>query len=301
MAIVGYRNPNDVHACILALARSTHLNFSVVICENGGEPAFHALRRLLPETLPGGQPVRVLSAPDNPGYGAGVNRCLREAPDADAWWVLNPDTEPQAQAMAALARRLAHGFDAVGGVLRAPDGSIAGYGGRWRPWMARAVALGQGDRRRDAVDPARVERRQNYLSGASMMIGRRFLATTGPLREDYFLFCEEVEWCLRARARGMRLGFASEAVVLHRQGSTTGSARPVANRARGPVYLDARNQMLLTRDLWAWRLPVAAPVALMMLAAQYLRRGAWRQFTDSLAGWAAGLAGERGRPHWFAN
>lgn len=36
----------------------------------------------------------------------GVNVRLREAADADAWWVLNPDTEPQPTAMARLVARL---------------------------------------------------------------------------------------------------------------------------------------------------------------------------------------------------
>src|SRR3954471_4207611 len=42
VAIVGYRNADDVCACVTALARSTHDDFEVVICENGGGDAFEA-------------------------------------------------------------------------------------------------------------------------------------------------------------------------------------------------------------------------------------------------------------------
>lgn len=300
VCIVAYRNPDDIDACLAALAASRHSDFEVVICENGGEQAMRELERRAPSSLSGGQTVRVVSLAANPGYGAGVNRCLAETPDADAWWVLNPDTEPLPEAMGALIARLAAGdCEAAGGIVRQPAGEVASYGGLWRPWLARAVALGHGAVFASAPDPAQIERTQNYLSGASMMIGRRFLEQAGPLREDYFLYCEEVEWCLRALARGMRLGFTPDAIVIHRQGSTTGSNVPLRRRGRAPVYLDARNQILLTRDLWPWRLPVAAPAVLAILALQYLRRGAWRQFADGVAGWQAGLAGERGRPAWI--
>jgi len=40
----------------------------------------------------------------------------------------------------------------------------------------------------------------NYILGASMLIDGTFLSRAGHMRDDYFLYCEEVEWCLRARA-----------------------------------------------------------------------------------------------------
>ena len=302
VAIVAYRNPDDLVRCLAALAASTHADFEIVICENGGDAALATLLSTMPNALPGGQPVRIFGDGQNLGFGGGVNRCLQQSPTADAWWVLNPDTEPRPDCLAALIARLDAGdCDAVGGVLHQPDGSIGCYGGLWRPWLARSVALGQGAAASKPIDTAEIERRQNYLSGASMLLTPRFLTDAGPIREDYFLYGEDVEWCLRGIAKGLRLGFCREAVVVHHQGSTTGSGHSVRQRPRIPVYLDARNQILLTRDRFPGLIPVVAVTALLLLAAQYLRRGAWRQFRHAVAGWSAGLAGERGRPAWIAN
>jgi N-acetylglucosaminyl-diphospho-decaprenol L-rhamnosyltransferase len=208
VAIVGFRNPGDITSCLRALARSTHPDFEVVICENGGKAAYEALTAAIPKTLAGGQTVRAVLAAKNLGYAGGVNVCLNASKDADAWWVLNPDTEPYPEAMAALVTRLAHGDrEAVGCTILLPNGKVQSHGGRWQAWLARAVSLGIGEAADIRPNPASVERRQNYLNGASMMIGRRFLEATGPMREDYFLYCEEVEWCLRGLKRGMRLGF----------------------------------------------------------------------------------------------
>lgn len=295
VAIVGFRNVQDISRCLAALARSTYADFEIVICENGGRPAFDALARAVPQTLAGGQPVRMVEAPRNLGYAGGVNAAMAAAPDADLWWVLNPDTEAQPQTMAALVARMAVGdCDAAGGTLLRPDGTVQSWGGHWRGWLARAVSIGFGRSMADPPSAAAIEARQNYLSGASMMIGRRFLGAVGPMREDYFLYCEEVEWCLRARRLGMRLGFAPEARVLHAGGATTGSGAGAREQPRLPVYLGERNKMLLTRDCFPARLPVAAVAALALLVARYGRERAWRQIGYGLGGWWAGLHNERG-------
>jgi hypothetical protein len=300
VAIVGFRNPEDVCGCVRALESSTHKDFEVVIAENGGHASYEALVASLSPTLRGGQPVRIVEAPGNLGYAGGVNLAIANAPGADAWWVLNPDTQPEPDAMAALVRRLARGdCDAAGGVIYLPGGRVQAFGGAWQGLAGRAVSIGQGASLADPVDAEAVERRQAFISGASAMVSRRFVQTVGPMREDYFLYCEEVEWFLRGGRLGMRLGFAADARVLHDAGSTTGSSRAFAEMPKTPVYLNERNRILLTRDLAPWRLPVVIPLAAAVILARYARRGAWRQVGFALQGWAAGILGRRGPPAWI--
>ena len=66
-----------------------------------------------------------------------------------------------------------------------------------------------------------------------------------------------------------------------------------------PVYLNERNRILVTRDLWPAMTPVVALGALGVIAARFGRRGAWRQMGFALAGWMAGLANRRGAPNWI--
>lgn len=300
VCIVGFRNAEDIQRCLKALARSTHTDFHVVICENGGGEAHRALVAALPQTLSGGQAVTIVRAEKNLGYAGGVNRAMAHAPDAGAWWVLNPDTEAEPGALAALLARLAKGdCDAVGGTIYLPNGTVQSHGGLWQTALGRAVSIGYGSRLDDAVDAATVEPRLSFLSGACMLVGRRFFETVGPMREDYFLYCEEVEWFLRGRMKGMRLGFAPDARVLHNAGSTTGSNEAFNRMPKTPVYLNERNRILLTRDLWPAMAPVVAVGALGVIAARFGRRGAWRQMGFALAGWMAGLANRRGAPAWI--
>lgn len=300
VAIVGFRNPNDIVRCLAALESSTHQDFEVIICENGGATAYAALCAVIPTGLAGGQAVRAVLAPVNLGYAGGVNLCLRETPLVDGWWVLNPDTEASPTAMAALVDRLSQGdCEMAGGTIHFPNGTVESRGGRWRPLLCRAVSIGYGSHVDSQVDPRTIETSVSYFSGASLMLNRAYLERVGPMVDSYFLYCEEVEWCLRGAARGMRLGYAPQALVLHYQGTTTGSGENVRQRSRMAVYLDERNKLLVTRDCFPNYLPVAALSALTLMILRFGRKGAWRQLAYGLDGWRAGLRNERGAPSWI--
>ncbi len=302
ICIVGFRSFDDLPRCLQALGSSIYGNFEIVVCENGGDASFSRLNEIIASKLPSGQPVRIVQARGNPGYAAGVNICMRETSQADAWWILNPDTVPGVNALGHLVDRLARAdCDLVACTVHYAGGRVESRGGRWNSWLARAISLDHGQACGSPVRATLLEKQVNYASGASMLVSRRFLECAGPMREEYFLYAEEVEWCLRGIARGMKLGLAAEAQVLHYQGSSTGSVTEITLRARMPVYLDERNKMLLTRDLFPLRLPVAALAAFLLLFLRFARRRAWRQLGYGLQGWFAGLRNERGKPVWVAD
>ncbi|MEO8723321.1 MAG: glycosyltransferase family 2 protein [Sphingobium sp.] len=301
ICIVDYRSAEDVAKCCAALGQQTYNDFDVVICENGGIEGYDALRAALPQALPGGQAVECVLAPGNVGYAGGINICMAARPDADAWWVLNPDTRPDPQALRALVQRLEHGdCDAAGGTVHHDNGLVQCHVGRWRPWLARCESVGFGIPLTSPPDVTAMEQTMSYISGASMLISRRFLTMAGPMREDYFLYGEEVEWCLRARQRGMRLGFTPDARIEHAHGGTTGSGNAIRKRPKLPIYLDERNKLHIVRDTSAYRWPVSVVASLALLSLRYLPHKAFRQWAYALSGWWAGVRGLRGLPPWMS-
>src|SRR3546814_10074097 len=86
---------------------------------------------------------------------------MKETATAGAWWILNPDTLPDPDALAALSERLGKGdCQAVGGIQYYGDGRVQSDGGTWRPWFARAVSIGHG---RKLSDPIRSEEHTSEL------------------------------------------------------------------------------------------------------------------------------------------
>lgn len=294
--IVSYKNKDDVLRCIDALRQCNYNNLDIVICENGGPLHQSLLIDSIPQEYYLGRNIKILHAP-NPGYGGAFNICVDASKKSDLWWLINPDCVPEPDALAALISRFEVGdCDAVGGTLCLPNGKVQAYGGRFRNYIARAESIGNGQPIASVPDRDAVEGSMNYILGASILVGRRFLNIVGPMRHDYFLYAEEIEWCLRGVARGMRLGFAPSAIVHHNQGSTTGSGKTISRRPRLPVYLDERNKLHVVRDTNPGAFPIALVGALMFIFFRYTRRGAFTQSLHAFQGWMAAVRNERGYP-----
>jgi N-acetylglucosaminyl-diphospho-decaprenol L-rhamnosyltransferase len=296
ICIVGFNNINDISRCISMLERSSIHDFRIIICENGSRSSAQNLIDILPPVLNRGQTVSVICSTSNSGYAGGINQCLAASRDCDYWWMLNPDTMPDEFALERMMRCLLESdADAVGCVLLDFDGRIASAGGGWHPRLGRPVSLGLGVQVDDLLRYP-MKDRLRFISGASMVFSRKFLETTGLMREDYFLYCEELEWCLRGRARGMRLAIAFDSYVYHQRGSTTGSGGRHADKSWLSIYLDERNKLNVVRDTSPENLSSAIPISLLLLLIRYSRRFAWKQLGWALSGWWAGVSNKRGMP-----
>jgi GT2 family glycosyltransferase len=324
IAMVGFRNADDIRDCLGTLAGSTHAGFSIHICENGGTAAYDTLAAGLDglvefdsvtdpppigrvlrwqrgRLVQGGQTIYLYEANDNLGFAGGVNIGLASAQHTGVWdalWLLNPDTEPDPGALAALVAKASQDDYAMIGarlVLKATD-RIQLYGGRWRPWLARGFNIGMNAPKNAMPDIAAIESEMSYVNGAALFATRRFIEAAGPMEERYFLYVEEIDWCFR-RGR-MKLGYAHDAIVYHAHGTTIGSHRQRAARSALSVYLDERNKLLFTRQFFPLRYPLVVLTTFLLLF-QYLAHRAHANFRVALAGWWAGIRGEVGVPERF--
>jgi len=60
----------------------------------------------------------------------------------------------------------------------------------------------------------------DWVSGAAMMFRREVWADAGPLNERYRFYCQDIEFCLRARDAGWRVDVIEDARVTHAMGAT---------------------------------------------------------------------------------
>lgn len=319
VGIVSFDCAGHVVTCLRAL-QASRLSPSVIhVCENAGARAYAALVEATAQAFgamtgleegaagvlkrtdftlgPGGPRITVHLAGDNLGYAGGVNLCVRALRGAawDGVLVLNPDATvaPDAiEAFASHARR--GGYGVVGGrLLFADTGRVQMFGGRWRPWVARAVNLGLDEPADARPDVPALERQLDYVCGGAMYVTRTYCDAVGPMDEDYFLYMEEVDYCFR---RGpFPLGYAHDAVVVHLHGAATGASRDARVRSPLTIYLSERNRLRFTRRFFPARYPVVVATTFCMTLL-YLRRAGPRQFAVALAGWVAGVLGETGRP-----
>jgi GT2 family glycosyltransferase len=62
----------------------------------------------------------------------------------------------------------------------------------------------------------------DYVSGAAALLSREALESVGLLDPDYVIYVEDVDWCARARERGLVLWYEPSAKVWHHVSATSG-------------------------------------------------------------------------------
>jgi GT2 family glycosyltransferase len=232
----------------------------------------------------------LLHAGENRGFAGGNNVAIRfilTDPEIAYVWLLNNDTVIAPGALRELIATAAAG-DRVGAVgskvfyHHDPERIQAAGGGRYVAWQAATRYAGEGgvgSRSENAPTPP------DYITGSSMLVPAMAFRSVGLFDESYFLYYEEVDWCLRARRAGWRLAYAPLSVVWHKEGSSVGRGSPRAD------YYSTRNALLITRKLNPHLLPFVAVYTLYrnlipkLLRVQPVRAGAvLRGFRDFLLG-----------------
>jgi GT2 family glycosyltransferase len=97
--------------------------------------------------------------------------------------------------------------------------------------------------------------------GACMLVRRSSWDDVGPFDEGFFLYCEEVDWCMRARARGWGIVHVPGAIVVHHGGVSAASARPASMahlyRSRQRLNAKHRGRAFQVAARWITRLGLA--------------------------------------------
>jgi N-acetylglucosaminyl-diphospho-decaprenol L-rhamnosyltransferase len=166
----------------------------------------------------------------NPGFGAASNAGLAHA-DREVAVLLNPDCELVDGSLTALAARARRGDALLVPRLLNADGSlqrsahpVPGGAGALVPalWPPRAMPRPL----RERFEPwrANAPRPVGWAIAACVAARTDLLRALGPFDPAAFLFYEDLELCLRARAAGIPTELRPEVRLIHHGGHATGPA-----------------------------------------------------------------------------
>ena len=196
-----------------------------------------------------GHHITLIETGENSGFAGGVNRglaYLAKDPAIDRFWVLNPDCAVPPGTPAKLAAHQGD-FSLMGNrIIIQDDPDKIQLDGGLINW-ATGVTFNLNTLQNPATTPAPSPTAMQFISGASMVASRKFYESVGPMREDYFLYYEEVDWALR---RNAPLAWAADAPVYHKGGASIGS-RTMRQRASAvSLYFIHRARL---KFLWRFR------------------------------------------------
>lgn len=183
--------------------------------------------------------LQVIPLHHNAGFAAGCNRGLTVSTQPYILF-LNPDCILEKNSLHRLVQLLESDphIGMVGGYLTNPDGSEQGGGRRAipSPWRAfvRASGLYHLEKywprlffdfhlHKQPLPQAPIE--VEAISGALMLVRREAIEDVGTWDENYFLHCEDLDWCMRFKQKNWKIIFVPDAPVIHFQG-TCSRSRP---------------------------------------------------------------------------
>jgi N-acetylglucosaminyl-diphospho-decaprenol L-rhamnosyltransferase len=228
IAIVLYNSAETLPDCVRSIRGELDNGFAELIAVDNASPdgAVAVLRAEFPA-------AQVVEMDGNRGFAAGVNAALARA-RGRYWLLLNPDVRAPAGGLRALVAWM----DAHPG-LGAASPEIVDLDGRWEepgralPSVARVLLRLS---RLHRLLPADVRRRifrgsywtsgdqlnAGWVPGTAMIVRPAAVSAVGLMREELFMYGEDVEWCWRMRRAGWRVGVCSSTTFVH---GTSSSAR----------------------------------------------------------------------------
>jgi hypothetical protein len=249
VSIVNYRTAPLTVGCLRSLATEVGVDARVVVVDNDSrDGSADAIEAAIDENGWGGW-ARVVRAPSNGGFSSGNNQAISAARGhgivPEYVLLLNPDTVVQPGCLRALLDFMdGHpGVGIAGGQVLNADGSVRRSAFRFHSALGeleRMARLGPVSRFMARVSvsypPPGVPAPADWVSGANMIIRSRVLDDIGLMDEDYFLYYEETDMCLRARRSGWSCWYVPSSKIVHLVGQSTGVTGPQGLTRRVPRY-----------------------------------------------------------------
>ncbi len=250
--IVHYGSVETTRECVASLLSGNPIP-SVIIVSNADGEETRRLHAILSDT-----DVTILDMKENSGFAAACNAGLRHALRQSGVryaWLLNNDAVVAPDAAILLLNCLAeHPGSVIGtSVFRrdTPDRLELALGCRFSPLTTLLTPCSPAAKPENVATTPKVD----YIYGASMAFPLTLIEEIGLLDERFFLYYEEHDLCLRARAAGYIFHWCREAAVWHGQKRTP---LPVDRHAKAFKHFhEARSTALFLRKHHRRILPIA--------------------------------------------
>lgn len=211
VVLVHWNRPDDTVRCVASLRNTSYPALDIWVVDNASAP------EALAELESNLQEARIVRSPTNLGYAGGFNLGLSAAlaeTRPDYLWLLNNDTTVAEDC----PTRLIEASNRLGPALISPqiilseNHRVLWYAGGRLTWQLRSHHIGRDEENVGQYDSVR---QVPWATGCSLFLSRQTLERVGPMDESYFLYLEDVDWCLQAARAGVPSYYVPQARVYH--------------------------------------------------------------------------------------
>jgi len=221
--LLNWRQPEMTIECVRALQASDYSALDILVIDNGSGDGS---AQILPSNL---FDVKVVSLPENVGFARGCNWGLRWARDNGYQWafLLNNDAFVTPTTLTSLMRAAISDVALLSPKIffeQRPE-YLWFAGGRQHPQLLEMRDTGQGQ-----LDGPYWQRTRDvdYLVGTGLLVNITAVFQVGLLDESYFMYYEDLDWCIRLRQAGYKLRIVADAHLYHRVSFSSGGTNSPA-------------------------------------------------------------------------
>lgn len=268
VVIVNYRTPDLTIDCLRSLVSEVRSlpGTRVIVSDNdSGDGSVEKIGTAI-ETEGWGDWVSLMPLERNGGFAFGNNAVIRpilQSTNPPPYFLLlNPDTIVRPGALQALIDFMDEhpNVGIAGSRLEEPDGTpqcsafrfhtvfseldsglnlgiVSKLLSRWVVWPPIPEEVSQTD----------------WVAGASMIIRREVFEAVGLMDEEYFMYYEEMDFCLQAKKAGWSCWYVPQSRVVHLVGQSSGVTDTKRPPKRRPQYwFDSRRRYFLKNYGWLY-------------------------------------------------
>lgn len=269
VVIVNYRTPQLTIDCLKSLEDEVRAlpNLRVIVADNNSADGSDMIitAAIKQEDWSWAQ---FLPLGHNGGFAYGNNVPIRQAFSENALapyvLLLNPDTIVLPGAISNLVNFMEQHPEVgiVGSRLEDPDGTPQRSAFRFHTFWSEVDAGLRLDIVHKLLDrwvvaPPVVNEpcQTDWVAGASMMVRRQVFEEIGLMDEGYFMYYEEMDFCLQANKAGWLCWYVPDSRVIHLVGQSSGVTNTKQPRKRQPQYVfDSRQRYFLKNYGWLYLL-----------------------------------------------
>lgn len=239
---LNWNRSEDTIACLRSLAAQTYPELQTIVVDNGSTD--DSLARI-GAACPNAQ---LIAHGENSGFAGGMNLGIRKAlaQGAEYVFILNNDTFLAEDVVAKLITGMAGNFAALAPIIYYADAPkrVWSVGGMINPWLLETKENPRGvhdESQWTAVQKTAVLER-DFVPACGLMLTRDILQKTGGFDERFFMYYEDLDFCLRIRETEQKIGVMSTAKMWHKVSLSSGGSDSANER-----YWMARSSVLYFR------------------------------------------------------
>ena len=142
---------------------------------------------------------------------------------ADYVLLLNTDTEIEKDAISILVKKAKSDSNVgiVGSRIMYYDNRnlINYYGGKF-DWI-KGIVIHENYKKEYKAEE-KLEKYTDFITGCCMLIKREVIEEVGMLPEEYFMYYEDADYCVKVKEHGYKLAICSNSIIYHKVSSSSG-------------------------------------------------------------------------------